>query len=259
MSYWIDTHAHLDGQEFDPDRNHVIRRAEEVGIRRIINASSSLSSCGKSLQISLDFPSVFVAIGIHPQEIKDTLPDFTELEKYLSHPKVIAIGETGLDYYWDSRYILNQKKAFQTHIELAEHNRLPLLLHSRSSDKDLIEICQQLVRNIPLIWHCFSGDKEAFLKALKMGFYFSLGGVMTFPNAHRLRGFISRIPLDRLLLETDSPYLAPQKQRGKRNEPSYLIETAMFLSDWLNIPLDTLQKQIYQNNRSIFGEKFISG
>ena len=255
MSFWIDTHAHLDGREFDPDRSEVIRRAEEVGVKRIINASSSFSSCRESLQIAHDYSSVFVAIGIHPQEIKNSLPDFTELEKLLSHPKVVAIGETGLDYYWDSQYILNQKKALQIHIELAEQNRFPLILHSRSSDKDLIEICQNSTRNIPLIWHCFSGDEGAFHKALAMDFYFSLGGVMTFPNAHRLRGFVPRIPLDRLLLETDSPYLAPQKKRGRRNEPAYLVETAKFLSELLDIPLDRLQNQIFQNIKDIFGEK----
>lgn len=259
MSFWIDTHAHLDGQEFEPDRSEVIRRAEEVGVKRIINASSSLSSCRESLQIARDYPSIFVAIGIHPQEIKDFLPDFTELEKFLSHPKVVAIGETGLDYYWDSQFILNQKKALQIHIELAEQNRLPLILHSRSSDKDLVKICQQSIRNIPVIWHCFSGDEEAFLKALALDFYFSLGGLMTFPNARRLRGFIPKIPLNRLLLETDSPYLAPQKKRGKRNEPSYLIETAKYLSVLLDIPLNRLQMQIFQNVKDVFGEKLIVG
>ena len=259
MSFWIDTHAHLDGQEFDPDRCEVIRRAEEVGVKRIINASSSLSSCRESLRIAFDYPSVFVAIGIHPQEIKESLPDFTELEKLLSHPKVVAIGETGLDYYWDSQYILNQKKALYYHIELAEKNRLPLVLHSRSSDEDLIEICRNSVKSIPHIWHCFSGDEETFLKALQMDFYFSLGGIMTFPNARRLREFITKIPNERLLLETDSPYLAPQKKRGRRNEPSYLIETAKFLSEWLGIPLDRLQNQIYQNIKDIFGEKLNQG
>ncbi|QPM67272.1 TatD family hydrolase [Atribacter laminatus] len=259
MSFWVDTHAHLDGREFDPDRSEVIRRAEEVDVKCIINASSSFSSCHESLQIARDYSSVFVAIGIHPQEIKESLPDFTELEKLISHPKVVAIGETGLDYYWDSQYILNQKKALQIHIELAEQNRLPLVLHSRSSDKDLIEICQNSARSIPLIWHCFSGDEEAFLKALAMDFYFSLGGVMTFPNARRLRGFIPRIPLDRLLLETDSPYLAPQKKRGKRNEPAYLVETAKFLSELLGISLDRLQDQIFQNIKDIFGEKLNQG
>lgn len=257
MSFWVDTHAHLDGWEFDLDLNDIIQRAEEVGVKRIINASSSLLSCRESLRIAHDFPSVYVAIGIHPQEIKESLPDFAELEKLLSHPKVVAIGETGLDYYWDSQHILNQKKALQIHIELAEKNRLPLILHSRSSDEDLIEICRNSVKSIPLIWHCFSGDEETFRKALQMDFYFSLGGVMTFPNAGSLRELITKIPYDRLLLETDSPYLAPQKKRGKRNEPSYLIETAKFLSELLNIPLNRLQKNVFQNIKDIFGEDFL--
>lgn len=258
MSFWIDTHAHLDGHEYDSDRRDVIQRAEEIGIKRIINASSSLLSCRESLHISSIYPSVFVAIGIHPQEIKESLPDFTELEKYLSNPRVIAVGETGLDYYWDSRFILNQKRAFQIQIEFAEFYRLPLILHSRSSDKDLVEICSQSVKHVPIIWHCFSGDEEVFQKALQLNIYFSLGGVITFPKARQLRELIPRIPLKRILLETDSPYLAPQKKRGKRNEPSYLIEIASFLSELLKIPFDSLQNQIFQNCFDIFGRKFLN-
>ena len=255
MSFWIDAHAHLDGREFESDRHNVIQRAEEMGILCIINAACSLSSCRESIRLAAHYPMVLVAGGIHPQEIKESLPDFSELEKYLLHPDVIAVGETGLDYYHETKYILNQKQAFQVQIELAEYHRLPLIVHSRSSDDDLIEICRQSVHKVPVIWHCFSGNEVTFQQALQMGFYFSLGGVMTFPSARRLREFIKKIPLDKLLLETDSPYLSPQKQRGKRNEPSYLVDTAMFLSELLMVPLETLQDQVFQNCCDIFGPR----
>lgn len=254
MSFWIDTHAHLDGQEFDTDREEVIRRAEEAGILRIINAASSLSSCQKTLRLTAQYPSLLAAIGVHPQEIKESLPDFSELEGFLSFPGVIAIGETGLDYYWDIEHIANQKEAFRIHIELAEQYHLPLIVHSRSSDSDLIEICRQRIKSVPVVWHCFAGDESTFLQALQMGYYFSLGGVITFPNARRLREFIRKIPYEKLLIETDSPYLAPQKKRGKRNEPSFLIHTAEYLAQLLSIPLEDLKEKIFQNYCDVFGD-----
>ena len=158
MSFWIDVHAHLEGEEFLKDREEVINRAKNVGVEIIVNAATSFSSVQETLSLVKRFPSLYASVGIHPQEIGDELPDFSIVEEYAQEEKVIAIGEVGLDYYWDKDHIQNQKEAFIRQIELAEKLSLPLIIHSRESNGEVWEIIKEKVREVTVVWHCFSGD-----------------------------------------------------------------------------------------------------
>ncbi len=255
MSFWVDVHAHLEGEEFLKDREEVINRAQSAGVEIIVNAATSLPSVQETLKLVERYPSLYASVGIHPQEIGDELPDFSILEEYVQKEKVLAIGEVGLDYYWDRSHIKKQKEAFIQQIELAEKFSLPLIVHSRESNRDLWQIIKERVREIVVVWHCFSGDEEILQEALLQPVYFSLGGVVTYPKATHLREVVKKIPLSRVLLETDSPYLPPQSRRGKRNEPAFLIETASFLAQLWGISLLTLREKVWENFYSIFGRK----
>lgn len=258
MSFWVDVHAHLEGEEFADDRGEVIARAQEAGVGGILNAATSLTSSQETLKLIRKYPSLWGALGVHPQEIKQTLPDFSLLESWLNREKVIALGETGLDYWWDTSYQENQKRGLRIQIELAEHYRLPLVVHSRSANSDLLSIFRDEQPTVPVLWHCFSGDEADLAQALSLGFYFSVGGVVTFPKAENLRLLVKKIPQDRLLLETDSPYLSPQPKRGKRNEPAFLVYTAHFLSGWLQIEEAEFQARLLRNFQSLFPRAKIS-
>lgn len=255
MSFWIDVHAHLEGEEFLKDREEVINRARDAGVKIIVNAATSFPSVQETLKLVERYPSLYASVGVHPQEIGDELPDLSILEEYAQREKVIAIGEVGLDYYWDSSHIQKQKEAFIRQIELAEKLSLPLIVHSREANKDVWEIIKERVRKVMVVWHCFSGDEEILREALLRPVYFSLGGVVTYPKATHLREVVKNIPLSRVLLETDSPYLPPQSRRGKRNEPAFLLETASFLAQMWGISLFDLRDKVEENFYSIFGKK----
>ncbi|HSV30952.1 MAG TPA: TatD family hydrolase [Atribacteraceae bacterium] len=252
MSFWIDAHTHLDGSEFEWDRREVIARAEAAGVGWVINAAHNLESCRRTLGLIVEYEIIWGALGWHPSEISGQLPDFSELDQLLRAPGVVAVGETGLDAYWDTTYLENQQRAFREHIRLAEQHGLPLVIHSRNTHDIVLDLLEQQARNIPVVWHCFSGDERHLRKALARGYYFSIGGTVTFPRAHTLRTLVQHIPLDRLLLETDAPYLAPQAYRGKRNEPSYLVHTARDLADLFSLTLDELRERIYVNTLCCF-------
>jgi TatD DNase family protein len=255
MSFWIDIHAHLDDPGFAKDIEEVIKRAEEAKVKIIVSNATSLESALQTLAIAERFPEVYAALGIHPQEIKDVLPDFSRLADYLQHPKVVAVGEIGLDYYWDKSHVENQKRAFLTQIELARTYGLPVIVHSRESEQDVFSILKMYARDIPVIWHCFSGDREIVQKLLPLRVGFSFGGVLTFPKAHRVRETVLSVPRERLFLETDAPYLAPQKKRGKRNEPAFLVYTATFLSELLGMSVGDLQNLLVNNFFAFFGQR----
>jgi TatD DNase family protein len=258
MSFWIDVHAHLDDPKFAEDIEEVIKRAEEAKVKIIVANATSLESTLQTLAIAERFPRVYAALGIHPQEIKGVLPDFSRLADYLQHPKVVAVGEIGLDYYWDKSHVENQKRAFLAQLELARTYGLPVIVHSRESEQDVLSILKMYAQDIPVIWHCFSGDREIVQKLLPLRVGFSFGGVVTFPKAHRVRETALSVPRERLFLETDAPYLAPQKKRGKRNEPAFLVYTATFLCELLGIPVEDFQNLLVSNFFAFFGrEKFL--
>lgn len=255
MSFWVDVHAHLDDRAFQDDLEAVIRRAEAMGIKAIVSAGVSLASSRKTLEIARRYPPVYVAVGIHPQEVKGEKLDLAILEECLTFPKVVAIGEVGLDYYWEISHVEEQKRVFLDQVELARRYELPLIVHSRSAEEEVLKVLREQASQIPVIWHCFAGDTELLQKILSRDFYISLNGIVTYPRATKLREAIASVPLERVFLETDAPYLSPQGKRGLRNEPAFLPTTACFLAELWKIDVDTLRERLFKNFQEVFGKR----
>lgn len=224
MPFLIDTHSHVDMEDFNNDLDEVILRAKEFGVEKIILPSVDRSSFEKVIEISNKYKSVYCALGIHPSEVKDAKEeDFEKIIELLGVEKIVAIGECGLDYYWDKTYVEEQKKVFLKQIEIAKEFKLPLLVHDRDAHKDTFDLLTQNIKDeVPVVMHCFSGSLEFAKECIKKGFYIALGGVVTFKNAKKAHEIAKEIPLEHLLLETDAPYLTPVPYRGKRNEPAYV-------------------------------------
>ncbi|MGQ9473107.1 MAG: TatD family hydrolase [Candidatus Caldatribacteriaceae bacterium] len=255
MRFWFDIHAHLDDEVFQEDLFGVLQRAEKNGVKIVITHGISLASSREILKMAQDYPSIYVALGIHPQEVKGDKIDFSSLENLLSYPKVVAVGEVGLDFYWDRQYQREQEETFYAQIEIAERYGLPLVVHSRGAEEQVLKILNAFQIHIPVIWHCFSGNQELLEKILKQGFYVSLNGIVTYPKAVELRKAIASIPLNRVFLETDAPYLPPQGRRGQRNEPAFLVETAHFLSTFWKVDIWSLQDCLFSNLQQVFGNR----
>jgi len=221
----IDSHAHLDFPEFDKDLEDVLLRARDAGVKYIINIGTDLKASQRVVALAEKYDHLFAAVGIHPHEatnVKES--DYVELEKLANHPKVIGIGEIGLDYYKDRSPRENQKDIFIRQLHLVRDVNKPVIIHSREAHKDCLEIIRkEMGSKVTGVAHCFSGSIEDARQYLNLGFYISIGGPITYPNAAKLRNTAKTIPIERLLLETDCPFLAPQQRRGLRNEPSYLV------------------------------------
>jgi TatD DNase family protein len=217
---------------FDTDRDEVIKRAADEGIRYIINAGSDRAGNEKGLMMSRQYEGVFSSVGIHPHDAKDLdEPLLKDLISWIRHPKVVAVGEIGLDYHYMHSVKETQIEAFRRQIRVARKADLPLIVHSREAERDTMDILQEEARGMRGVLHCFSGSSATADKAVEMGFYISFAGPVTFKNAHGLREISRRIPDERLLIETDAPYLSPVPMRGKRNEPSYISHTAQALAE----------------------------
>ncbi|MDP2921757.1 MAG: TatD family hydrolase [Candidatus Omnitrophota bacterium] len=217
----IDTHCHLDFKDFDSDRDIVLKRSRDNGVGFIINVGSSMEGTARSVQLAGDNESIYAAIGIHPHEAdRVSENDIKVFQGFLEKPKVVALGEIGLDYYKNISSGENQRKLFRRLLEIAKGAGLPLIIHNRDANSDMMNILKEVIgKRASGVMHCFSGD-EAFLKeCLDMGLFISFTCNITYKNAERLRGVAKSVPMDRLLLETDAPFLAPQEFRGKRNEP----------------------------------------
>jgi TatD DNase family protein len=222
----IDTHTHLDFPQFDSDREQVIERAANAGVKAIVNVGTDLASSRAAVALAEAYPQIYAAVGAHPHDAKTmTGETLEELRALASHPKVVAVGEIGLDFYRDLSPRDQQRRAFQQQLALAREVGKPVIIHDREAHKEVMAIlrrwaegCQQPVG----VLHCFSGDLAMAQEAIELGFYISIAGPVTFQNARRLRELIRQLPLEKLLVETDCPYLAPHPHRGKRNEPAYV-------------------------------------
>lgn len=234
---FIDTHAHLEMMDDIPG---VIERANNKGVSRIIAVSSDLNSSKRSAELSNKYPMVYSAIGIHPHEATGSTEEaISKIKRLAENSKVIGIGETGLDYHYMHSDKEHQLGSFRMHIELASQLNLPLIIHIRDAFEDVLDILRErLSNNVYGVIHCFTGDYETAKKFLDLGFYISFSGIVTFKNAEVIREAVRNIPYDRLLLETDSPYLAPVPFRGKKNEPSYLLNVAEIVSKIRKTSLD---------------------
>jgi TatD DNase family protein len=244
---YVDTHCHLDLPQFDSDREAVIARAVEAGVWRIICPGITVDSCGDALALADRYAEVYAAVGVHPNDSGGFgSDDVAALRRLAEHPKVVAIGEIGLDYYWDRVPPEQQKAALRAQIALALELRLPVILHSRESNVDLLwemaqwwpQIRKQRGPDAILgVWHAFSGDLAAAEQAWELGLVLGLGGPVTFRNARELRALAPQFRADRVILETDAPYLAPHPHRGQRNEPAYIPLIAEALATLRDAPV----------------------
>ena len=245
----IDTHAHLDAFE---DAGAVLHRAHTAGVTRVITIGTSIESCRASLALCDEQAGVFAALGLHPHEAGSVGErEVDELRKLLTHPKAVAVGETGLDHYRDLAPRDRQAWAFRAQAELAAEVAKPLVVHTRAADTDTVATLRALPDDLPVVLHCFS-SAALFQPALEHGWYVSFAGNVTYPKAPELRWAAARVPAERLLAETDSPYLAPQPVRGRRNEPAFVQHTVAALADARGEDARSLEQQIERNAATLF-------
>lgn len=257
----IDTHCHLDLSAFDPDREAVIQRAAESGVTRIINPAVDLESGAAVLALAAKYPGVFAAIGIHPNSTAQfRSSDIEQMEKQArSSPKVVAIGEIGLDYHWDDSPKGVQRTAFEAQLALAARLELPAIIHNREASEDVIAVLRawlptlpESLRTRPGVLHSFSAPPTIADQALAMGLYLGFTGPITYKKSDELRAIAARIPIDRILVETDAPYLTPQAHRGQRNEPAYVRYVAERLAALRVMPDADLAAQTTANAERLF-------
>lgn len=250
---FIDTHAHLNFEKFTDDLESVIDRAKKAGVEKIIVPSSNLETSKKAIEIAEEYPSgLFAAVGLHPIHVKDESFDVDAFEKLIANKKVVAIGETGLDYYYDKSNIELQKEVFRKHLILAGKFDKPLILHSRDAGEDVLSVLMESRGELRGVMHCFSGDWQYAKIVLEMGLYISFTGLITFSKNYDTFEVIENAPLDRILIETDCPYMTPELYRGKRNEPAYVVEVAKKIAEIKKISLNEVAEQTSQNAIELF-------
>ncbi len=250
----FETHAHYDDEAFDEDRSELIDAIKEAGIVSVVNIGASLSSSRASLELAEKYPFFYAAVGVHPSETGElTEENFKWLREACKNPKVVAIGEIGLDYYWDTPDRAVQKEWFLQQMELAKELKLPAVIHSRDAAEDTLKMIQSSkLESVGGIIHCFSYTKEMARIYMDMGFYLGIGGVLTFKNAKKLKEVVEYAPIERLVLETDSPYLAPEPNRGKRNSSLNLTYVAQKIAEIKGLDYETVLDITEQNARKVY-------
>jgi TatD DNase family protein len=260
IDFWIDTHAHIYSEEFDADRDQMLTRAEEANVGKIYMPNVDHTSIDRMMELEQkDSNRYFPMMGLHPCSVKaDFEQELQIVEKWLTQRNFAAIGEMGTDLYWDKTFWEQQKEAFKIQVEWAKKYELPIVIHCRESMNETIELLEPMLNGkLTGIFHCFSGSLEQAHKITSMGFYLGLGGVSTFKNGG-LDKVIPQLELDRIVLETDSPYLAPAPYRGKRNEPSYIPVIAQRIADFKQMPLKEIQRITTENALRVFSNNFSS-
>lgn len=248
-----DTHAHLSWVSFAEDREKVISRARKVDVKYIVNIGFDLDGSREAIELAEKHEGLYATVGIHPHnasQLNENVLD--KLRKLSGNPKAVAIGEIGLDYYRNLSPRETQKKAFEAQLLLAEELGLPAVIHDREAHADTLEILSKFKGKINGIMHCFSGSREMAEQCIKSDFYISFAGPVTFPNSHKLHEIAKRIDLNKILIETDSPWLAPKEMRGKRNEPAFLLFIAKKIAKLKGISLDELAEATTENAKEIF-------
>ncbi|WP_404450792.1 TatD family hydrolase [Virgibacillus necropolis] len=250
----FDTHVHLNARQFEEDREEVIKRAFDAGVTQMVVVGFDRETIPLAIEIAEQHDTIYAAVGWHPVDAIDmTEGDLAWIEELSAHPKVVAIGEMGLDYHWDKSPKDIQKEVFRKQIRLAKKINMPIIIHNREATEDIIEILQEeSAKEIGGIMHCYN-DSVAYLQAcLDMNFYISLGGPVTFKNATDPKEVAVEVPLDRILVETDAPFLAPHPNRGKRNEPSYVTLVAEKIAELRRISVEELSEITTENARRFF-------
>jgi TatD DNase family protein len=253
----IDSHCHLDFPDFADDLDAIVARASEAGIGRIVTISTRVGRLGALLDIAARFPNVYCSVGTHPHQAdeEDGIPA-EELIELTRHPKVVALGEAGLDYFYEHGSPQAQERGFRAHIAAARATGLPLVIHTRDADEDCGRILQDEMAkgSFRAVLHCYTGGRELAMKAIDMGLSISFTGILTFKKSQALRDLAAELPADRIMVETDSPYLAPGKFRGKRNEPSYVVEVAKVLAETRGVSLQEISRQTTENFFRLFSK-----
>lgn len=254
MTPIFDTHAHYDDEAFDEDRDALLAELPENGIARVVNVGASLASCGRTIEIMNRYDYIYGAIGVHPSETAELNDEaFEWLRQQCQLEKCVAVGEIGLDYYWDEPDRELQKKWFRRQLNLARELAKPVIIHSRDAAKDTVDLMtEEHAEEIGGVIHCYSYTKETAEVFLKMGFYFGIGGVLTFKNAKKLKEAVAYIPLDRIVLETDCPYLAPEPNRGKRNSSLNIPYVVKALAEIKGVEEETVRKAAWENAHKMY-------
>lgn len=253
----FDSHAHLNDSKFDKDRDQIIKRAKEEGVKYILNPGADFASSVASINLAEKYDMIYAAVGVHPHDAKDMDETTITLLKGLSKKKkVVAIGETGLDYHYDFSPRDVQKKWFIEQIRLAKEVNLPIIIHDRDANQDVMDILKaENAFETGILLHCYSGSAELAKQYVKLGAYISIAGPVTFKNARKTVEVVEQIPLEYLMIETDSPYLTPMPYRGKRNESSYVQYVADKIAQIKGISYEQVAEQTCENAKKFFGIK----
>jgi TatD DNase family protein len=251
----FDTHAHLNADQYKEDLDEVMDRAKEAGVSNIVVVGFDTLTINRAMELAEAHDHIYACVGWHPVDAIDmTDVDLKWIEELASHPKVVAIGEMGLDYHWDKSPHDIQKEVFRKQIRLAKKVKLPIVIHNRDATADIVEILREEgAAEVGGIMHCFSGSVEIAKECLDMNFYISLGGPVTFKNAKKPKEVALEVPLDKLLIETDCPYLTPHPYRGQRNEPSYVKLVAEEIAEIKGISFEEIARATSENAKKIFG------
>ncbi|MDT3686738.1 MAG: TatD family hydrolase [Pseudorhodoplanes sp.] len=253
----VDSHCHLDFPDFASELDAVVDRARAAGVRRMVTISTRVRKLDGLLAIAERYEDVFCSVGTHPHHAHEELDiSAADLVVMADNIKIVAIGEAGLDYFYDNSPREAQAQGFRAHIAAARETQLPLVIHSREADDDMARILEDEMGKgaFPAVLHCFTGGRALAMKAIKLGLYVSFTGILTFKKSDALRAIAAELPADRILVETDAPYLAPGKMRGKRNEPSFVVETAKVLAEIRTVSLEQIAEQTTQNFFRLFSK-----
>ncbi len=250
----FESHAHYDDEQFGSDREAILKKVRNSGVGCIINAASSMNSSRISLELAKSHEIIYASVGVHPHDVQDMKEsDLEILLAMTAFDKVVAIGEIGLDYYYDTAPIEIQKLWFREQIKLAVDLDLPVIIHSREAAQDTFDILHESnAHSVGGVIHCFSGSVEMAKRYVDLGYYLGIGGVVTFKNAKKITQVVEVIPLDRLLIETDAPYLAPVPYRGKRNDSSHLAEVIAKIAEIKGITPEEVEKVTWENGQRLF-------
>lgn len=250
----FDTHVHLNAHQYSEDLEEVIERAQEAGVSSMVVVGFDEETIQKAMALTERYDFIYAAVGWHPVDAIDMTDEHLQwLEELAAHPKVVALGEMGLDYHWDKSPKDVQKEVFRKQIRLAKKVKLPIIIHNREASADIVAILQEEdAQEVGGIMHCFSGSVEIAEQCLAMNFYLSFGGPVTFKNAKKPKEVVKHVPLDRLLIETDCPYLTPHPFRGKRNEPAYVKYVAEEIAKLKEIDYEQLAKITTENAKKLF-------
>jgi len=251
----FDTHAHLDDTKYKQDRKEMLDRARAAGVELIVNVGYDIPSSKRSVHLARENDFVYAAVGIHPHDAKDVNDQtFEELRKLAGEPKVVALGEMGLDYFRNLSPKEVQQRVFREQITLAKELGLPIIVHDRDAHGDILNILKEEgAGKAGGILHCFSGSWEMARECINLGFYISFAGPVTFNNAGRLREVVAKVPLEQMLVETDAPYLTPEPHRGKRNESAYVAHVAAKIAEIKGLDYEEVAKVTFINGKKVFG------